>query len=208
MITLSLVVILLIHYGTCLFYFFNIGEDIKGVVLGLENSNFGENYLISSYFIITTLSTTGFGDIVANNKPTIILTMILEITGSIVLGFLISILSSLFSSTNRALLSYSEFLSNVKSFSRQAIQKSSSYQLLQEANYYRTSAKSKSLIGWNEIKLIVSPDFAETLALEFSSTIQISDYLRDKDESFISKLFVQGTVIKHRHTILYITSIY
>lgn len=128
LITLFFMFIMAVHILACIWIFFavlNIDDDNKenkftGTWLEpykQDHTTNAEIYLISIYWIITTLSTVGYGDISANNVSERIYCIILMMAGTVWFSYINGTIFSLlqtYDATEAALDAKFEFLDNLK----------------------------------------------------------------------------------------------
>lgn len=96
-----LIIILLTHILACIFYFFTtIHVDSWLNNVDLLGQAVIENYIASVYWIVTTICTVGFGDIVSTRNMEIYLNLLAIMIGVIVYSFLVGMLSSILNSEN------------------------------------------------------------------------------------------------------------
>lgn len=65
-----------------------------------------ENYLLAMYWAMTTITTIGYGDITPQTNAQIIFTMVVQITGVTIFGFLIGKIAGVFSKKDPAEIEY------------------------------------------------------------------------------------------------------
>lgn len=78
----------------------------------------GENYITALYWCVTTLTTIGYGDITPKTPPQIIFTMVVQIMGAGMYGYMIGNLASLIANLDIAKAQFQEKLEKVSTFMR------------------------------------------------------------------------------------------
>ena len=95
---------LFLHYLVCLYLFLgkqsypNWLSNIK-----IQNNNFASKYIISFYFIITTMSTVGYGDITCQSSIERIFQIILLTIGIVAYSFIVSKMGNYFKNESHSL---------------------------------------------------------------------------------------------------------
>ena len=87
-----------IHILSCLWVFFCVfaeNEPETFVDDSFKNMEVADRYLTSLYFIITTFSTVGYGDISAVTNSEKIMSVFAELLGGMIFGMLVGTLSSI-----------------------------------------------------------------------------------------------------------------
>lgn len=95
------------HWMACLW----IGLDVNS-----QNRTLVELYVRALYWVLTTMTTVGYGDIVATTIPQYLFTMILMILGAGTYGYVIANLSSYFGNIDTARSDFSRKMAIVNAF--------------------------------------------------------------------------------------------
>jgi hypothetical protein len=88
------------HLVACLWYYIGISGDEDGInwlsAKGFSHKSTFFQYIVSLYWAITTISTTGYGDITAQNEDEFIFCLLVMIMGSIFFGYSITYIGKVF----------------------------------------------------------------------------------------------------------------
>ena len=91
------------HLGICLLIFFGRNHYPSWITkFGFEESSFGELYFIGLYYLITTVTTVGYGDLTCTTPREKIFGMIVEIIGIVAYSSVLSFISNYVRSINDA----------------------------------------------------------------------------------------------------------
>lgn len=60
--------------------------------VGIQHSKWGTQYIYSLYWSVTTIVTVGYGDITPQNEYEIVVTILIELSGSALFGYLINVI--------------------------------------------------------------------------------------------------------------------
>ena len=89
------VLLVSIHFGTCIFIFIGRNSYPSWInTIRIENKSFYNIYICSLYYLITTITTVGYGDIYGRTIQEILFQIILLIIGTCTYSFLISSVSN------------------------------------------------------------------------------------------------------------------
>jgi hypothetical protein len=84
-----------LNISTCLYIFLGRNSNPSWIVAkNIQDENYLDIYLASLYFIIVTITTVGYGDIIGNTFPEIAFQILLLILGTIAYSFIISYFSN------------------------------------------------------------------------------------------------------------------
>eukprot|EP00927_Polykrikos_kofoidii_P057159 TRINITY_DN51270_c0_g1_i1.p1 TRINITY_DN51270_c0_g1~~TRINITY_DN51270_c0_g1_i1.p1 ORF type:complete len:758 (-),score=118.57 TRINITY_DN51270_c0_g1_i1:111-2384(-) len=113
LINLASWLLVMIHYLACFWYFLGMSDAVQGdvtwVTTYLDGDTFGgpqrsvsEGYLVSVYFVLTTMTTVGYGDISPQNSTEIVFGCIVLLLSSFTFGSLTGHIMGLISQLNRS----------------------------------------------------------------------------------------------------------
>ncbi len=144
--------------------FSNFEEDSWVVRYGYENKSIGEQYLAGVYFIITTVTTVGYGDNHALSSAEKIFCCILMIIGVISYTLAISYLASIINARDRRqakLLSKLEVLDSIRN--EFGMNFELYWRLRQSLQYETTKDMSEKQQLLNELPLKLKVDLTNTM---------------------------------------------
>ena len=104
-----------LHFGACVFIF--IGRNCYPgwiEIQNLQNENFSCIYVCAFYFLITTVTTVGYGDIVGKTLIERIFQIIILIAGTCVYSWIVSSVSNYIKNMNEASIQYENRLSIIE----------------------------------------------------------------------------------------------
>jgi voltage-gated potassium channel Kch len=62
--------------------------------IGIHNSTWASKYIYSLYWAVTTIVTVGYGDITPQNEYEVVVTILIEVSGSALFGYLINVIGA------------------------------------------------------------------------------------------------------------------
>ena len=84
-----------LNMTVCIFIFLGLNSNPSWIIkLNIQDEPYLQIYLISTYFVIVTVTTVGYGDITGDSLPEICFQIILLIVGTIAYSFIISFFSN------------------------------------------------------------------------------------------------------------------
>jgi voltage-gated potassium channel len=105
-----------------------------------------DNYLMALYWAMTTITTIGYGDITPETQPQIIFTMVVQIIGVTIFGFLIGKIAGIFSKKDPAEMEYYSQIEKLDALHRQKPFSESLYHKVKSYFQYRLENR----LGSNE----------------------------------------------------------
>ena len=112
------ILLVAIHLGSCLFIFIGRNSYPSWInEIKVENQSFSTIYIASVYYLITTITTVGYGDIYGTTIQEIIFQMILLILGTCTYSYIISSVSNFIKKINEKSLIFEnrlKILNNIK----------------------------------------------------------------------------------------------
>jgi voltage-gated potassium channel len=119
---LLIVVSLVLHLLTCVWYLmaFTSGFPAESwlAIEGAVNQSTGDVYLLSLYWVVTTTTTVGFGDIVPNNTQEYVFALFVMIIGASLFAYVIATSASLISALNLSKVAFWNRVETVESYLR------------------------------------------------------------------------------------------
>ena len=104
-----------LNISTCLYIFLGKNSNPSWIVaMNIQDENYFDIYLASLYFIIVTITTVGYGDIIGNTFPEIAFQILLLILGTIAYSFIISYFSNYIIKTNQKSMNFEKKLNEIK----------------------------------------------------------------------------------------------
>ena len=135
-----------IHFGTCIFIFIGRNSYPSWInSLGLENNTFTNIYICSLYYLITTITTVGYGDIYGRTIKEILFQIILLIIGTCTYSYLISSVSNFIKKINEKSLIFEnklKILNEIK-LTNPYMQESLYEKILRFLRYKKNTEKNK-----------------------------------------------------------------
>lgn len=186
-------VIVMVHLMACLWYyearFQNFTPDTWVAYFGFMDMDVPSLYLRSLYFIITTLTTVGYGDIYAVNDTERVIVIIWIIVVMFFMTFNISSMSNMMSSidTKESIMQYK--VSVIDDFCKESkLNKQLRYRL-REAIKYSTEKNGGSMYNKQELILELPKDLRYEVAMTMhkGSARDIS-FFQKHDKVFVSSL--------------------
>ncbi len=107
MVILVFWIILSAHFIACIWIFLGYTS---------EELTDGENYLRAIYWTMTTITTIGYGDITPKTNPQIVFTIMIQITGAGMYGFIIGNIANLIANIDIAKAQYRETMEKINTF--------------------------------------------------------------------------------------------
>ena len=161
---------LIIHIFSCIWIFigihsFNSIERSWIKVFNHDVNNYLQLYTTSVYFIITTLLTVGYGDILPCNLNERIYVIMMLFSGGLIYSFILTIISSMFINRNKRLVLYKERLSTL-------VDINDTYKLNQKLYHNTFQAINHYYKHWKEDK----EDLISTLPSSLKVTLQFKMY--------------------------------
>ena len=96
-----------LNMAVCIFIFLGLNSYPSWIIkLNIEDEPYLKVYLISTYFIIVTITTVGYGDITGDSIPEIFFQIILLIVGTIAYSFIISFFSNYIVKNNQKSMNF------------------------------------------------------------------------------------------------------
>lgn len=122
-----LLALLITHVSACIWYASGTVEwktnNATWVNQYIDNERFrngygnkAELYIISLYWCISTLTSVGYGDIVARNSFEMIVAIVISWTGATIFGFMLGYLSQIVSNLNKAKNQFHERMDSIGSY--------------------------------------------------------------------------------------------
>lgn len=119
---LVIIVFLVLQLLTCIWYLVpyiqNFPSDSWPVVEGIVGESAGISYLLSAYWVVTTATTIGFGDIVPGNTDEYLLALLVMLVGASLFAYVIATGASLISSLNLSKVAFWNRVDTVESYLR------------------------------------------------------------------------------------------
>ena len=98
-----------LHLFVCFYIFIGLKTHQNWILLAKQtNSSFSSIYITSFYFIITTMTTVGYGDIVSSGMKEISFQLILLTIGIIAYSYIITIMGNHFKNESRAKIKFNK----------------------------------------------------------------------------------------------------
>ena len=106
-ITTIILFLFFLNMTVCIFIFLGVNSYPSWIIkLNIQDEPYLKVYLISTYFIIVTITTVGYGDIKGESIPEISFQILLLIAGTIAYSFIISFFSNYIIKSNQKSMSY------------------------------------------------------------------------------------------------------
>ena len=180
---------LLAHVLACIWWFIAELEDNKHMTWASEHGLFdsevtlAQKYITSLYWAFATVTTVGYGDVVASNDSEKVFTMICTFIGSAVFAFMVGKMSALASQAEMSTAKYREKMESVSAFmrfhrlpKRLRVKIRATYEMMHERGHF--FAEDEIMANLNvslrrEVKLYLNKDsimkvpFFETSSDEF-----------------------------------------
>jgi len=119
---LVVVIIVVLHVLACIWYLIAFAqefpEDSWPVRYGVVAEGIGMTYLLSIYWVVTTATTIGFGDIVPENGEEYVFALVVMLIGASLFAYVIAIGASLISSLNLSKVAFWSRVDGVESYLR------------------------------------------------------------------------------------------
>ena len=97
----------IIHFCCCLFIFIGRNTDPNWImVYNLPNEKYRDIYIFSFYFVMTTITTVGYGDVIGYNFHEKIFQCLILISGTIAYSWIVSSLSNYIKKENEKTIEY------------------------------------------------------------------------------------------------------
>jgi hypothetical protein len=119
---LLIVVALVLHLLTCIWYLMAYASDFPAdswlAIEGAVAQSTGDVYLLSLYWVVTTTTTVGFGDIVPNNTQEYMFALFVMLIGASLFAYVIATSASLISALNLSKVAFWNRVETVESYLR------------------------------------------------------------------------------------------
>ena len=142
------------NFGTCIFIF--LGKNVYPSwinTMKLENESFSNIYICSLYYLVTTITTVGYGDISGNSIQEIIFQIILLIIGTCAYSYLITSASNFIKKENEKTIAFENKLKILKEIklSNPHLQDTLYEKVLRFIRYKKNTEKNKQTIIINSL---------------------------------------------------------
>jgi len=158
------------HWAACGFYFMSqLSETPQNWVstVNIENATDGDKYVMALYWAVTTLTTTGFGDVVPVNSYERLYGIVLMVLSAGVFSFLIGKIATVITNVERSVNEHREMVLQISRYLREAdVPEDVRFRALRYVDYKWETRKSRKVLD----KTILS-QFSEPLKDEISEHI-------------------------------------
>ena len=142
------------NFGTCIFIF--LGKNVYPSwinTMKLENESFSNIYICSLYYLVTTITTVGYGDISGNSIQEIIFQIILLIIGTCAYSYLLTSASNFIKKENKKTIVFENKLKILKEIklSNPHLQDTLYDKVLRFIRYKKNTEKNKQTIIINSL---------------------------------------------------------
>lgn len=158
------------HWAACGFHFMSqLVETPQNWVsaVNMENATNGDKYVMALYWAVTTLTTTGFGDVVPVNSYERLYGIVLMVLSAGVFSFLIGKIATVITNVERSVNEHREVVLQISRYLREAdVPENVRFRALRYVDYKWETRKSRKVLD----KTILS-QFSEPLKDEISEHI-------------------------------------
>ena len=180
------------HWAACGFYFTSqLSESPQNWVSAvyMDNANDSDKYVMALYWAVTTLTTTGFGDVVPVNSHERVYGIVLMVLSAGVFSFLIGKIATVITNVERSVNEHREVVLQISRYLREAdVPESVRYRALRYIDYKWESRRNRKVLDKTILAQFSEPLKDEISEHIFGTIIGRAPFLGKFEHSFISQL--------------------
>lgn len=182
--------LVLIHIFSCLWYFFSdeYKQDSWVNVYNVENLSNFEKYVSSIYFVFTTLTKIGYGDITPQNNEEKIYAIFLMGLGAGIYSYTIGCLSSFVSARDKIKLEVKEKMNGIKEFAKTIKLPQSLFERMKKSIKFSLKNNSHSKLSQFDLLKEIPANLREQVLEHVNkNVVKGLNFFNDKSRVFINR---------------------
>ena len=182
--------LILCHFNACIWYLlasFSEERDTWLTRMDLQNDKEGSKYLISFYYIVSTVMTVGYGDVTPTTDGEQLFTVYIMIVGAGFFGFILANMANLVSKLDAHAQRYHDKMDAMRSYMKNRNLPKELQQRIQR--YYKHYLDQKTAFDERELLGELSTFLRQEVALcIINETIYSIPFFRERDPHFLAQL--------------------